>query len=111
MKFLLDQNLPRSLLSLFEPLFPGSRHVRDLGWERLSDETLWTRARAQGYAILSKDLDFLELATLHGTPPRVVLVRGGNMSTTTLRVLLWDALPRLLEWSASDLAVLELAGA
>jgi predicted nuclease of predicted toxin-antitoxin system len=55
---LFDQNLsprlPRALLSAF----PGSRHVRDLGFASADDGDVWNVAYGAGLAIVSKDADF-----------------------------------------------------
>ena len=73
MKLLFDQNLPPRLVDTLGDLFPGSEHVRSLGWRELrmnrsgaSRETVRCRARARRYA---------SVAALRGTAPRLSLGR------------------------------------
>ena len=80
MKLLLDQNLSRRLLLELDGPFPGSGHVQLLGMETESDGALWTFAKANGYAIVTKDADFVELSALYGHPPKVVWLNLGNVS-------------------------------
>ena len=85
MKLLLDQNLSRRLLPELEPLFPGSSQVQLLGLEEASDASIWTFAREQGFAVVTKDADFLELSLLRGVPPKVVWLNLGNVPNSVLR--------------------------
>ena len=62
MKLLLDENLSRHLVRGIEDLFPGSSHVSLEGLLQASDVVHWDYARANGFAIVSADADFYELA-------------------------------------------------
>ena len=88
MKLLLDQNLSRRLVSLLDREFPGSRHVVDYGLETATDREIWDHAAAHGYVIVSKDSDFRQLALLHGSPPKAIWVRVGNVATRVVLELL-----------------------
>lgn len=59
-------------------------HVVLLGFERASDEDVWTYARAKGYTIVTKDADFSDLLVLRGFPPKVIWLRLGNCTTLQL---------------------------
>lgn len=59
MKLLLDQNLSHRILPAIEALFPEPRHVKDLGMSEADDTSIWNLAIREGFAILSKDSDFL----------------------------------------------------
>lgn len=87
MKLLFDQNLLPYLVVRLADLFPGSRHVRDVGLERADDETVWRHALNHGFAIVSKDSDFQERSQLAGSAPRVVWIRRGNCSTTEIEAM------------------------
>jgi len=50
--------------------FPGSAHVRDFSLVRASDPAVWSHAAAQGFVIVSKDVDFQQRALLMGHPPK-----------------------------------------
>lgn len=84
MKLLVDENLAPRVAQALSDLFPGSRHVRDVGLERADDRAIWDYARENGFSVLSKDSDFHQLSFLFGPPPRVIWVRAGNCSTSDL---------------------------
>ena len=52
------------------------------------DHQIWAFARANGLAILTQDSDFERMALLSGAPPKVVLVRAGNLSPRLMRALI-----------------------
>jgi predicted nuclease of predicted toxin-antitoxin system len=87
-KLLLDENLAPRLVAKLEGSFPGSRHVRDVGLREASDLAVWSLARTQGFAIVSKDWDFQQLSFVHGAPPKVVWIRRGNCSVREMERLL-----------------------
>ncbi|MGD9584314.1 MAG: DUF5615 family PIN-like protein [Lysobacterales bacterium] len=78
MKLLLDQNLSRRMLVDLATAFPGSSQVQLLGLESADDKVLWRYAKDHGFAIVTLDSDFHELATLFGAPPKVVWLKCGN---------------------------------
>ena len=88
MKLLFDQNLSFRLCSDVDDLFPGSSHVRLLGLSEATDRDLWDYAKLHGFAIVSQDADFAELAALLRAPPKVIWLRAGNQSTMEMLALL-----------------------
>jgi predicted nuclease of predicted toxin-antitoxin system len=109
LKLLLDQNLSRGLLPDLEPHFPGSSHVQLAGLETATDLALWEHARAQGYSIVTKDVDFLELQLLRGFPPKVLWLNCGNLSNAALRQRLLSRIAEIHAFLASgDQGVLEI---
>ncbi|MDE2377591.1 DUF5615 family PIN-like protein [Bradyrhizobium sp.] len=88
MKLLFDQNLSFKLCQTIADLFPDSSHVRTLGLSEADDRTLWDFAKANGFAIVSQDADFAEMATLLGPPPKVIWLRSGNQTTVAIAALL-----------------------
>ena len=62
MKLLFDQNLSFRLCRDVDDLFPESSHVRLLGLSEATDHALWDYAKRQGFAIVSQDADFAEMA-------------------------------------------------
>lgn len=81
---LLDQNLPRALAKQLGQVFPGTVHVTELDMERETDTAIWTYARERGLVIVSKDSDFYDRLTIKGSPPKLIWVRTGNVSTAFL---------------------------
>ena len=88
MKLLFDENLSPKLPLLLEKQFPGSRHLRDCGLKGQSDNAIWEYARANGFALVSKDSDFSQRSLLHGHPPKVIWLRLGNCTRGDLLALL-----------------------
>ena len=85
MKLLLDQNLSHRLIEILSDPFPGSTHVRLLGLDQASDDDIWRYARDNGFAIVTRDTDFVERSIIRGHPPKVILLRIGNTSTANIR--------------------------
>ena len=87
-RLLLDENLLERLLPLLKTRFPDSQHVRLLGFGGADDHVLWELARREGYVLVSKDEDFLDLSVSRGCPPKVVCLAIGNASNTQTASLL-----------------------
>jgi predicted nuclease of predicted toxin-antitoxin system len=87
-KLLFDENLSPRLVALLVLDFPHSTHVHFAGLGAGSDAELWAFARAEGYVLVSKDGDLFELSVLRGAPPKLVWIRRGNCSTTSIVELL-----------------------
>ena len=88
MKLLFDENLSPKLVRLLADLFPESVHVHECGLGASEDGQIWQFAAAQGFAIVSKDLDFYDRSILHGSPPKLIWMRTGNCSTQYIAHLL-----------------------
>jgi predicted nuclease of predicted toxin-antitoxin system len=88
MKLLLDQNLSYKLVGQLSTEFPSSSHVRDAGLARATDPLVWQHAKANRFTIVSKDTDFQQRAMLYGHPPKVIWIRLGNCSTSSVAALL-----------------------
>ncbi len=84
MKLLLDQNLSRRLLPQLTIPFPGSNQVAALGLDRANDAEIWAIARKEGFAIVTKDADFVELSLMKGFPPKVIWLNLGNVTNAAL---------------------------
>jgi len=81
MKLLFDENLSRHLVNRVLDLFAGSSHVISEGLLRAPDKTIWEHARANGFSIVTADADFYDLATVLGSPPKVIWLRGCDYPT------------------------------
>lgn len=88
MRLLFDQNLSFRLCLVIADLFPESGHVRSHGLSEAADSVLWEFAKANGFTIVTQDVDFAELAGLLGSPPKVIWLRAGNQTTSTIAALL-----------------------
>lgn len=88
MKVLLDENLSRRVVATLADLFPGSAHVSTEGLLEAADTRVWESAKANGFAIVTADADFYELATTFGPPPKVIWLRGCDYPTAVAERLI-----------------------
>jgi predicted nuclease of predicted toxin-antitoxin system len=109
MKLLFDQNLSFKLCQLVADLFTESNHVRLLGLSEVGDRILWDYAKANGFTIVSQDVDFAEMAAVLGSPPKVIWLRAGNQSTAAISTLMRLHADLILTFgSDNDAACLEI---
>ncbi len=81
MKLLIDQNLSPKLVNNFRDLFPESKHVSNIGLDKSPDTEIWDYAKNNGFIILSKDTDFININALRGFPPKIIWLKHKNCST------------------------------
>jgi predicted nuclease of predicted toxin-antitoxin system len=84
LKLLVDENLPPRLAEDLTDLFPDSVHVRSVGLSSTADSSIWEYAKAHGFTFLTRDKDFANLSMTRGAPPKVILLKVGNCSTSRL---------------------------
>ncbi len=90
MKLLIDENLSYRLVRQLQTQFPGTEHVFRLGLLNQRDTTIWEYGRRNDFVILTQDEDFLDLSSLRGAPPKVILLRTGNLPSKQIYELLLD---------------------
>ena len=95
MKLLFDQNLSDQLVPRLANLFPDSVHAKTIGLGTATDAELWDYARNNNYLIVSKDVDFSNRSAVHGHPPKVIWLRLGNCSTSTVEDSLRNHYPNI----------------
>ena len=71
MRFLVDANMPRSTLPVFQSLGHRAEHVRDIGLGSAPDSQIAAHARTRGAVLLTRDVDFADIrnyppANYHG---------------------------------------------
>jgi predicted nuclease of predicted toxin-antitoxin system len=96
-RFLVDAQLPPALARWLTAQGHDAHHVFDLDLHQASDRAIWAEAVKSGAAILSKDEDFITLATLEPKGPQVVWVRAGNTTTRALLEWMTPLLPTIVE--------------
>jgi predicted nuclease of predicted toxin-antitoxin system len=101
-KLLLDQNLSRRLLPALEPHFPGSSQTALLGLDTASDLDVWHAAKEQGFAIVTKDADFVEMVLIKGWPPKIVRLDLGNVTNDAILACLLKHRETIAEFLAAD---------
>jgi predicted nuclease of predicted toxin-antitoxin system len=104
LKLLLDQNLSHRLVPRLDRLYPGSSHVRLHGLERADDATIWSFAREHGFILVTHDADFYERSQLFGFPPKVIWLRCGNTSTSSIEGILTRAKDSVAAFVEDDAA-------
>lgn len=95
MRLLFDQNLSRALVRRLADLFPDSVHVSDVGLDRATDAAVWTWARDNRLALVTRDRDFEDTSQFPGPPPKCLLLIIGNAST--------DDIERLIRLAAAEI--------
>ena len=102
---LIDENLPTRLAGA---LGIHAVHATLLGAQP-TDEALWLHARQENLVSLTRDADFFNMLVMHGSPPKVVWLRAGNLRRAELEVLMvrsWPKIEVLLE--VADLVEIHL---
>jgi len=84
MKLLLDQNISWKLVENLQEAFPGTGHVKTLLSTDASDRAIWKFAKANDFAVVTKDDDFEQRSVLNGHPPKVIWIR--NPTARSIRV-------------------------
>lgn len=88
MKFLIDAHLPPELCRRLAQRGHDAVHTSALPrGNATSDAELRTFATAECRAVVTKDIDFFDDLVLHGPPPKLVLVRCGNLRKSELLTL------------------------
>lgn len=109
MRLLFEENLSPDLPKLVAQHFPRSAHVRDMGLVGADDAVIWSAAAQHGFALVTKDDDFIELSILRGAPPKIVIIGLGNCRTEAIVALLQAEKPKLERFEIdSSASLLEL---
>jgi len=103
MKLLFDQNISYRIIKNLKSTIPECSHVKLEKLQNAGDLEIWEYAKKHNFTIVSFDADFYDLATLKGAPPKVIWLRTGNTSTSTLEEIINSHLETILEFLTSDL--------
>lgn len=95
MKFLVDNQLPTALARFLASRGVDCRHVLDLGLRDATDTAIWEYASRNDCVVISKDEDFLYLASAPSAKARIVWVRIGNCRTKALLSLVERLWPKI----------------
>lgn len=102
MKLLLDENLSPRLVRRIDDLFAGSVHVRSVGFRQTPDREIWEFARFNGFAILTADADFHDLAVSFGHPPKIILLKGCDYGNAVAEALIRSQAIRIAHFLADE---------
>jgi predicted nuclease of predicted toxin-antitoxin system len=84
--------------------------LRDIGMARAQDRDIFSAARDQARAFITKDSDFAELVARLGPPPGIILLTCGNTSTSNIRGLLKTQLAAALQLISAGEPLVEIGG-
>ena len=87
---------------MLEAAFPGSSQIQLLGMESVADIEIWSYAKANGCAIVTKDADFVEMSALFGHPPKVVWINLGNLPNAMVMNRLLNHASTISEFLAGE---------
>jgi len=88
MKLLFDQNISPKILKNLPSQLSQSQQVRFVELEDASDMESFKYAKNQGFTIVTFDSDFVDLNALFGTPPKVIYLNTGNLTTSNIAQLI-----------------------
>lgn len=88
MIFIVDAHLPKSICKYLEALGHEALHTTDfpLG-NATSDDWIMEEAVKRGAIVISKDSDFFHSFLLYRKPPKLVMVKVGNLRLHEMRSL------------------------
>ncbi|MDT5122801.1 MAG: hypothetical protein QOC96_2283 [Acidobacteriota bacterium] len=93
MKFLIDAQLPRRLLSRLREAGHEAIHTLDLPLgNRTPDSIINELSIRDGYVVVTKDADFVNSFHLHRRPHKLLLISTGNIRNSDLESLLMSNL-------------------
>ncbi|MDQ1612039.1 MAG: hypothetical protein QOG00_1970 [Pyrinomonadaceae bacterium] len=96
MKFLVDAQLPRRLVSRLREAGHEAIHTLDLPLGNCTpDSTINELSYLQGYVVVTKDTDFVNSFLLRRRPSKLLLVSTGNIRNADLESLLLSNLEKI----------------
>lgn len=87
MKFLADMGISPKITDFLRGLGYEAMHLHEEGLDRLPDSDILSKARREGYVVLTSDLDFGGLIAASGAElPSVVIFRLKNMRFANVKL-------------------------
>lgn len=102
MNLLFDQNISPRILKILPQQFSNCQQVRFIGLEDSPDFEIFKFARANGFAVVTFDSDFVDLNAMYGTPPKIVYLNTGNLTTRNVSELLTDNILKIHHYLNSE---------
>jgi predicted nuclease of predicted toxin-antitoxin system len=98
MKLLLDANLSWRLCPILAKTFGQCDHVNNIDLPiSAKDSEIWRYAHERGYIIVTQDTDFLHFLEAKGYPPKLILLKTGNLPSAQLEEILIQAKESITE--------------
>jgi predicted nuclease of predicted toxin-antitoxin system len=108
MKFLVDHQLPPMLAVVLRERGLDAEHLFDLGLHHLTDEAVWHRVATERSVLITKDEDFLHLASRNESSARLLWVRLGNCRNAVLLPAILSALDEIIRTFEAGDQIVEL---
>jgi len=109
MKLLLDANLSWRLVPVLSEHFGECAHVNKTDLPKpAKDIEIWNFAAENRYTIVTQDSDFLNFFETKGFPPKVILIRVGNMDKKMAEEVIIQARQSILDLENSNYGLLEI---
>jgi predicted nuclease of predicted toxin-antitoxin system len=102
LNLLFDQNISPRILKILPQQFSDCQQVRLVGLGDSSDFEIFQFSRENDFAIVTFDSDFVDLNAMHGSPPKIVYLNTGNLTTKNISELLMDNILRINHYLDSD---------
>lgn len=109
MKLLLDQNISFRVVTELESTFPGTQDVGKLGLENRPDREIWQYAKREQFVLVTFDSDFYDLSLAYGHPPKIIWLKTGNMTTSSVIKILREKVDQIQSFiNENELSCLEI---
>lgn len=96
MKFLVDAQLPRRLISRLQEAGHEAIHTLDLPLGNSTPDSIINELSIrEEYIVVTKDADFVNSFHLHRRPHKLLLISTGNIQNSELELLLMSNLERI----------------
>jgi len=112
MKLLLDANISWRITKILDPYVDVCIHVDHCDLKvPAKDKEIWEYAEANQYIIITNDDDFINFSAIYGYPPKIVIIKTGNLRRIFVQELLLKYLDDIkLLHESSDTGILEIIG-
>jgi predicted nuclease of predicted toxin-antitoxin system len=84
MKLLFDPNISFRIEKRLSLSFSNSKHISSLKLMNADDIKIWEYAKDNDFTIVTFDSDFYDITLLRGTPPKIIWLQIGNLTTTKI---------------------------
>lgn len=107
---IIDNNISFKIKYLFIDKEIDCVHVEECKLQNATDLEIWNYAKNKRYIILSKDNDFWDIYLENGFPPKVILLKCGNKSTSQIKEILIKGWSRMIAFiNSNNIGVIEIS--
>lgn len=107
-RFVIDNQLPATLVRWCESKACTAEHVMALQLAQAPDDWIWQHAARTGAVIITKDEDFAPMTVLRPERVAVVWLRIGNCRTAALITTMDRAWPDILQQLDAGVRLIEI---